>query len=67
MFKIIADSCCDLINAKKLFEEKNRLKIEALNKQIKLLEVQRVKLKEYAMVHFFDEEKKTGKITYPEG
>ena len=46
-------------DAKKLFEEKNRLKIEALNKQIKLLEVQRVALKEYALVHFFDEEKKT--------
>ena len=45
--------------AKSFFEEKNRLKIEALNKQIKLLESQRVMLKQYALVHFFDEEKRT--------
>ena len=46
-------------DAKTLFEEKNRLKIEALNKQIKILENQRVNLKQYALVEFYNEEKKT--------
>ena len=46
-------------DAKNLFEEKNRLKIEALNKQIKILENQRVNLKQYALVEFYDNDKKT--------
>ena len=46
-------------DAKTLFEEKNRLKIEALNKQIKILENQRVNLKQYALVEFYNDEKKT--------
>ena len=46
-------------DVKVVFEEKNRLKIEALNKKIKNLENQRVNLKQYALKEFYDDEKKT--------
>ena len=44
--------------AKDLFEN-NRLKLEAINKQIKLLEKYLLDLKEYSLKTFYDENKKT--------
>ena len=44
---------------KPLFEENNRLKVESINKRDKILEELIVKVKDYSLRKFYDDEKKT--------